>query len=197
MAFSKQPIERPATELLKAKFSDAASVILDPSNHEGTAFLNYLQSVGRGLNISDLDIREVLIEATTRGLYKIEQTGEAIHSPRAWLSKTCTFIMLDMMKAEKKNRLIKEKNTYRLPTADALGQLESDEERKAVKQALGYLSDSDQEILELRFYQGKKYKEIQAHYLEIADVCIKVPTLRKRESRAIERLQAKFLELYK
>ena len=41
MAFSKQPIERPATALLKAKFSDAASLILDPSNHEGTAFLNY------------------------------------------------------------------------------------------------------------------------------------------------------------
>ena len=105
--------------------------------------------------------------------------------------------MLDMMKAEKKNRLIKEKNTYLLPTTHALDQLESDEERNAVKQALSYLSDSDQEIIELRFYQGKKYKEIQAHYLEIAGVSIKVPTLRKRESRAIERLQAQFLELYK
>ena len=149
------------------------------------------------MNISDLDIREVLIEATTRGLYRIERTGEEIHYPRAWLSKTCTFIMLDMMKAEKKNRLIKEKNTYLLPTTHALDQLESDEERNAVKQALSYLSDSDQEIIELRFYQGKKYKEIQAHYLEIAGVSIKVPTLRKRESRAIERLQAQFLELYK
>ncbi|MEL6780719.1 MAG: hypothetical protein AAFO06_26180, partial [Cyanobacteria bacterium J06597_16] len=74
MAFSKQPIERPATELLKAKFSDAASLILDPSNHEGTAFLNYLQNIGRGLKLSDLEIREVLIEATTRGLYRIERT---------------------------------------------------------------------------------------------------------------------------
>lgn len=65
-----------------------------------------------------------------------------------------------------------------------------------MKQALNHLSKSDQEILNLRFYQGKQYKEIQAHYLEIASVSIKVPTLRKRESRAIERLQAKFLELY-
>lgn len=196
MVSSKQPIERSATELLKAKFSDATSLILDPSNHEGTAFLNYLQGVGKRLNISDLDPREVLIEATTRGLYKIERTGTEIYNPRAWLSKTCTFILLDMMKAEKKNRLIKEKNTHRPSTAHALDKLESDEERKTVKQALSHLSDSDQEILSLRFYQGKKYKEIQAHYLEIAGVSVKVPTLRKRESRAIERLQSKFLELY-
>lgn len=196
MVFNQQPIERPATELFKAQFSDAASLILVPSNHEGTAFLNYLQGVGKRLNIRDFDAREVFIEAVTRGLYKIERTGTEIYNPRAWLSKTCTFIMFDMVKDEKKNRELKEKNSHFLVTPQALDKLESAEEREAVKQALSCLSDSDQEILSLRFYQGKKYKEIQSHYLEIAGVSIKIPTLRKRESRAIERLQAKFLELY-
>jgi RNA polymerase sigma factor (sigma-70 family) len=196
MISKKQSIKKSATELLKDKFSDAASQILEPSSREGTAFLNYLQGIGNGLRISELDPREVLIEATTRGLYKIDRTGEEIYNPQAWLSKTCTFIMLDMMKAEKKNRLIKEKNTHHTLTAHALDELESNEERKTVKQALSYLSDSDQEILNLRFYQGKKYKEIQMHYLELAGVSVTVPALRKRESRAIERLQTKFLELY-
>jgi len=170
--------------------------MLTPSNHEGTAFLNYLQGVGKRLNIRDFDPREVLVEATTRGLYKIERTGTEIHNPRAWLSKTCTFIMLDMMKAEKKNRQLKEKNSYSLATAHALDELESAEKRETISQALTHLSDSDQEILKLRFYQGKKYRDIQMHYLDTVGVSVKIPTLRKRESRAIERLQTKFLELY-
>lgn len=113
MVSRKQPIERSATELLKVKFSDAVSLILDPSNHEGAALLNYLQGVGKRLKISEFDTREILVEAATRGLYKIDRTGIEIYNPRAWLSKTCTFILLDMMKDEKKIGCSKK----RIPTA--------------------------------------------------------------------------------
>jgi hypothetical protein len=47
-------------ELLKDKFLGDVSLLLKASNPKGKAFLNYLQRVGRQLNIKDLDAYELL-----------------------------------------------------------------------------------------------------------------------------------------
>ena len=184
------------TEVLKTNFLNEVSRILEPSNAEGRSLLNYLQRTGKQLNIRDFDIRELISEAAMRGLALIDNKSEEIENTQAWLRKVCTFILYDMVKAEKKNRELKAKNTDGLVDNDPFTDIESDEQREALARAFSLLSKEEQEILNLRFYQGRKYKDIQQYYLEEASVFVKAPTLRKRESRAIQKLHKKFREEY-
>lgn len=184
------------TEVFKTQFSQEISRILEPSNAKGRSLLNYLQRIAKQLNIKDFNVSELIGEATMRGLALIDKREEAIAEPQAWLRKVCTFILYDMVKDEKKNRELKAKNTYLLEVPDSFSKIESDEQRTALAKAFKQLSDEDQEILGLRFYQGRQYKDIQRHYLNETSTLIKVPTLRKRESRALQRLRAKFEEEY-
>ena len=184
------------TEVFKTQFSQEISRILEPSNVKGRSLLNYLQRTAKQLNIKDFDISELIGEATMRGLALIDKREEAIEEPQAWLRKVCTFILYDMVKDEKKNRELKAKNTYLLEVPDSFSKIETDEQRTALANAFKRLSQEDQDILGLRFYQGRKYKDIQRHYLNETSTLIKVPTLRKRESRALQRLRAKFEEEY-
>lgn len=188
--------EKPAKVKLKKQFLNEVSCILEPSNAEGRTFLNYLQRTGKQLNIRDLEPRELISDAVMRGLAYIDNNSEEIKNTQAWLRRVCTYIMYDMVKGEKKNRLLKAKNKDPLEFADPFTEVESEEQKQALERALPLLSQEDQDILELRFYQGRSYKDIQQHYLEIAGVSIKVPALRKRESRALQRLRAKFWETY-
>ena len=123
-----------------------------------------------------------------RGLQEIEKNGTTITTPEAWLRRVSTFIMLDMVKVEKKNRQLKQKNVE-IEVSNSLNKLELEEEIEALNTELRQLSEEDQEILKLRFHENMKYKDIQQHLLDEYGTLIKVSTLRKRESRAIERLR--------
>ena len=187
---------RQSTEALQTKFSNDVSCILEPSNAQGRSLLNYLQRLAIQLNIRDFEIRELISEATMRGLSLIDNRQEAIQDPHAWLRKVCTYILYDKVKDEKKNRELKAKNSYRLEIPDSFSKIESDEQRTALTKAFAKLSPEDQEILGLRFYEGRQYKDIQRHYFEESSTLIKVPTLRKRESRALKRLRERFQREY-
>ena len=195
MAYSQWSSDQ-QTEVLKTNFLNEVSRILEPSNAEGRSLLNYLQRTGKQLNIRDFDIRELISEAAMRGLALIDNKSEEIGNTQAWLRKVCTFILYDMVKAEKKNRELKAKNTDGLVATAPFTDIESDEKREALARAFTLLSKEEQEILNLRFYQGRKYKDIQQYYLEETSVFVKAPTLRKRESRAIQKLHKKFREEY-
>lgn len=196
MVSSQRP-SKSKTEAFKNQFNAAVSLLFAPTSREGTALLNHIQRTGRLLKIRNLDAKEVISEAVMRGLTLIENKGEGIENPHAWLSKVSTYILYDLVKDEKKNRELKAKNTRCVKPFSAMSQLETEEERKQLRKALERLSEEDQEILDLRFYQGKQFKEIKQYYLEEAGISVKVPTLRKRESRARQRLRDKFQELYK
>ena len=185
------------TEVFKTQFSQEISHILEPSNAQGRSLLNYLQRIAKQLNIKDFDVSELIGEATMRGLAFIDKREEAIEEPQAWLRKVCTFILYDMVKDEKKNRELKAKNIYLLEVPDSFSKIESDDQRIALDKAFKRLSKEDREILGLRFYQGKQYKDIQRLYLNKTSTLIKVPTLRKRESRALKRLREFFEEEYR
>jgi RNA polymerase sigma factor (sigma-70 family) len=183
-------------ELLKAKFLGDVSFLLQASNPRGRAFLNYLQRVGRQLNIKDLDPHELISEATMRGLVYIGATSTGIDNPEAWFRKTCNYIMLDMVKDEKKNRLLKAKNQDSEQELDPIDEVELDEKKEFLKSKLPLLSEEDQKILDLKFYLGLSYKDIQRHYMDSEGQFIKIPALRQRESRALQRLRKQFSEKY-
>ena len=183
-------------QVLKAQFLDEISDILAPSNVRGKAFLNYLQRTGKQLNIRNLNPHELVSEAVMRGLAYIDDTSKGIDNTQAWLRKVCSHIMYDMVKGEKRNRLLKAKNKDISEVADPFTEVEADEQKMLLEKVFPLLSKEDREILDLRFYRGFSYKEIQQHYLELTGSSIKIPALRQRESRAVRRLRKKFWEYY-
>ena len=191
MVTPKQPTR------FKSQFLEAVSQILDPSSPKGNALLNYLQRTGKQLNLQDVDVREILNEAAYRGLRHIDRNQEEIEAVEAWLRKVCAFILYDMVKDEKRMRELKIKNTGTLGIPDLFSKMESDEKKKALDRAFVHLSKEDQKILKLRFYQEKKYKEIQEYYLKKTGELEKESALRKRESRALKRLRVRFQEEYR
>ena len=72
--------------------------------------------------------------------------------------------------------------------ADALRVLVGMEERDRVRAALAGLTEADQEILRLTFFEGRASVEL-AHRLGEAEA-----TIRKRKSRALARLRRAFLD---
>jgi RNA polymerase sigma factor (sigma-70 family) len=131
-----------------------------------------------------------------RGLVYIGATSTGIDNPEAWFRKTCNYIMLDMVKDEKKNRLLKAKNQDSEQELDPIDEVELDEKKEFLKSKLPLLSEEDQKILDLKFYLGLSYKDIQRHYMDSEGQFIKIPALRQRESRALQRLRKQFSEKY-
>jgi RNA polymerase sigma factor (sigma-70 family) len=183
-------------ESFKAKFLGDVSFLLEKSNPGGRAFLNYLQRTGKQLNIQNLEPHELISEATMRGLAYINDTSKGINNTKAWLRKTCNYIMLDMVKGEKKNRLLKAKNKDPEQEDNPFYEVELDEQKEFLRSVLSFLSKEDQEIIGLKFYKGLSYKDIQQYYMESESKSIKVTALRQRESRALQRLRKQFSEKY-
>ena len=181
---------------LQTQFLESVSNVLDPKSSEGDALLYYLERTSRQLNIRDFDVREVISEAATRGLVMIEKKQEGIRNPSAWLHKVCSNILYDMVKDEIRSRELKAKNSNNFEVPNSFSKIESEEARKALSKAFSKLSKGDQEILNLRFYEGKHYKEIREYYIGKTGKAVKETALRKRESRALGRLRAKFREEY-
>lgn len=182
---------------LKHDFCNEVSQLLTPNNFKGTSLYSFVSRLANKWNARQIDIHEIIIEGVKRGIENIEKTGEAINKPEAWLRKVCTHILSDevdkIVKEEKKVERQKHElnNIYNTFSSepDLMCRLERSDE------ALRSLSASDQQIIRLRFFEGKTYEQIQ-HYYELQEEVITVPALRKRESRALKRLRLKFFAIY-
>jgi RNA polymerase sigma factor (sigma-70 family) len=183
---------------LKNDFCNAVSHLLAPNNFKGTSLYSSINRLAYKWNASHIDIHEIIIEGVKRGIEHIEKTGEAIKIPEAWLRKVCTHILSDEVeKIIREEKKVKQQE-YELSIVsydafssepDLMNRLERSDE------ALRSLPPSDQEIIRLRFFEGKTYEQIQ-HYYELQEEVITIPALRKRESRALKRLRAKFFAIY-
>lgn len=172
-------------------------ILFAPGNKDGTRILNYFERTARQLNIRNFDAPEVVNEVAYRGLAVIEKKKEPIKSAPAWFRSVGIRIIKDQVKAEIKARRLIEKHSYHAEVSDSWIKIVLEEEGAAAYEAVTLLSPEDQAILRLRFVEDMRYKDIQAYYLKINNVSVKTATLRKRESRAVERLKIKFKEIYK
>lgn len=191
----KQKPQKNTVKCYKADFSRQVSQLFAPDNRDGSRILTAYERIARQLNIRDFDAREVLSEVTCRGLAAIERKEEPIKSIPAWFRSIGTNIIKDGVKAEIKARKLFEKQAYQPETSDSLLSLIAKEEGVAAYEAFKCLSLEDQEILRLRFIEDMRYKEIQAYYQDVKNILVKIPALRKRESRAVERLKKQFTKV--
>ncbi|MEO1396447.1 MAG: sigma-70 family RNA polymerase sigma factor [Cyanobacteria bacterium J06634_5] len=191
----QQQPQKNKVQCYKNDFSRQISQIFAPDNKDGSRILTYFERTARQLNIRNFDVREVLSEVTCRGFATIEKKEEPIKSVPAWFRSIGLNIIKDRVKAEIKARKLFEKQAHHTEASDSWLKLIVEEEGAAADEAFKLLSPEDQEILRLRFIEGMRYKEIQAHYLKVKNVSVRVPTLRKRESRAVDRLKKKFAKV--
>jgi DNA-directed RNA polymerase specialized sigma24 family protein len=182
----------------KQTFLNDVSELLKPHNSAGTKVLNHLQMVGMKLNIRDLNVRAVINEATLRGLNRIDKTEEPIRSAAAWIRIVGHIILKGHVRDEIRSRALRLKQEIypSSESSDLWDNSISEEQRKAVGEAIKLLSLEDQMILNLRFLKGMNYTEIQKYYLAETQSHIELSALRKRESRAVKRLKTKFEEIY-
>lgn len=179
----------------KDAFSREVSQVFAPNNKEGSRILTYFERTARQLNIRDFDVREILSEVTCKGLVTIEKKEEPIKSVPAWYRCIGINLIKDRVKAEIKARKLVQKHAYHAEASDSWLKLMLEEEGAAAADAFELLSSEDQEILRLRFIEEMRYKDIQAYYQKVKNVSVKVPTLRKRESRAVARLKKQFAKV--
>lgn len=191
----KQKPQKNKVQCYKDTFSDQVSQIFAPGNRDGSRILNYFERTAKQLNIRDFDAREVLSEVTCKGLATIEKKEEPIKSVPAWFRSIGINIIKDRVKAEIKARKLFEKQAHHTEASDSWLKLIVEEEGAAAYEAFKLLSPEDQEILRLRFIEDMRYKDIQAYFQKAKNVFVKVPTLRKRESRAVERLKQQFAKV--
>jgi DNA-directed RNA polymerase specialized sigma24 family protein len=193
--------QKPQTQTLKLykqTFLNDVSELLKPYNSEGTKVLNHLQMVGIKLNIRDFNVRAVINEATIRGLERIDKKEEPIRSAAAWIRIVGPIILKGQVRDEIRSRKLKlkQENSHCSESCDLWADAMSEEQRKAAGESIKLLSSEDQVILNLRFTQGMHYNEIQKYYHTEMGVHVELSALRKRESRAVQRLKKKFEEVY-
>ena len=181
---------------LKEEYRDA--FLREASLHlcVSSSLYRYLQKLVRQWKLPHLDAEEILLESLDRGLQYIDKKGLSIENPRAWLRAVSINVVRDEAKATVRMKRLQFPCSvdYLIDESSLHNDTDLSEDMSAIALSMAELSDSDRNILERRFHQNKRYKEIQADLVKEGEGKIAIPTLRKRESRALKRLKAKFME---
>lgn len=178
------------------KFEEEVAALIAPGNEQGSSLFRFIERQLRQKKIYELKAHDIFIEAYLRGLDYVDRKSEEIKVPAAWLRTTSVNIIQEIVR--KSNCRDKVKHIYSSHAKDesqALHQIEFFEAVEKLRQALECLDADDRFIIKLRF-EGKNFREIQTYYYELKGEEIEEATLRKRASRAMERLRLKFVELY-
>lgn len=197
----KQPSNHGPSYDLVQEFVTAVSYLLMPDEFKGTALYKFLFRFARQWHIANIDLDDVVIEGVKRGVEYILRHDQPIKKPEVWLRQVCLNILRGKVDAT-----IKDERKAAMATQLAqhpkspLVESELIEQLEWLEIALNQLSKADQALIRMKFLHRKTYEQIRQHYKYIAAseevVVPSVQTLRKRESRALERLRKIFLELY-
>jgi len=190
--------QEPSRDLIY-EFIVAVSYLLAAHEFKGTALYKFLIKFARQWHVPEDEVNDILTEGVKRGVEYIRNHGKPINKPEAWLRPVCLNIMKDRVDAIiKDERKSEEITTLTQPSKGPLFESELIEQLEYLEKALKILSNEDQALIRMKFWEGKTYKQIQYHYKLTSDdgPVPSVPALRKRESRALKRLRDSFLKLY-
>lgn len=194
-----QPPQPDDPDHLVHEFILAVSHLLMANEFQGTALYKFLINLVRRWHIGPVDLDEVIMEAVKRGIEYIQKHHEPIRTPEAWIRQ----VSLNILR-RKVDGVVKSERTVEMitvlaqPAQDPLAESEFIEQLEYLEVALNRLSREDQALIRMKFLQGKTYEQIRQHYALLANDgrVPSIPALRKRESRALQRLRQIFLEIY-
>lgn len=133
--------------------------------------------------------REAVQETLARAVVALAngQPSDPARLP-AFVAGIARHVVVDMLRARRRVVSLESlpPTDQASPNADALTALVSAAERARVRDALSQLSNADRELLRLCYFEGLTPGEVAARLREPAD------RVRKRKSRALERLRQAF-----
>lgn len=199
---NETPKHRPeqcATDELVYEFVAAVSYLLMSYDFKGSALYKFLIRFARQWHLENADLEEVIVEAVARGIEYIRKHNAPIRKPESWLRQVC----LNILKGKVDEAIKDERKVAMIATVpqhlnSPLAEAELIEQLAFLEDALNQLSPDDQMLIRMKFLQRKTYEQIRHHFKLMAEDG-PVPTvqaLRKRESRALQRLKSHFFELY-
>lgn len=180
-------------------FTDKVSCFLLPNEYEGTALYKFLIQMARSYHIPVHEVDAILGEGVKRGVEYIQRKQQPILKPAAWLRLTCLNIMKSRVDGNIKRETKAQKATEIAPIpANPLETSELLEQLEFLEVALAELPLADQQLLRMKFWENKTYKQIQYHHKLMSenDAVPSIPALRKRESRALKKLREIFFKIY-
>lgn len=195
----KQRPEQCASDELVYEFVAAVSHLLMSYEFKGSALYKFLIRFARQWHIESVDLEDVIVESVVRGIEYIRRHNRPIQKPESWLRKVC----LNILKGKVDTAIKDERKTIMVTTLaqhpnSPMVEAELIEQLAFLEDALNQLSEDDQMLIRMKFLQRKTYEQIRHHFKLMAEAG-PVPTiqaLRKRESRALQRLKSHFFELY-
>jgi RNA polymerase sigma factor (sigma-70 family) len=201
MPTAKQKPQQPDNNVLVYEFIAAVSYLLMPDEFKGTALYKFLIRFVRQWHVAHADLDEIIVEGVKRGIEYIHKHNQPIRKPEAWLRQVCLNILRAKVDATiKDERKVKQLTTLAQHAKSPLAESELIEQLEFLEKALNKLSKEDQALIRMKFLQRKTYEQIRQHYKYIAEGEDKqaptVQALRKRESRALQRLKQHFFSLY-
>jgi RNA polymerase sigma factor (sigma-70 family) len=181
------------TAEMQKEFSRKVSTLLLPNHPSGTAFLNFIRHYFYVWHIHSTDPEDILTEAVYQGLKWIQTYQKPIDNPKAWLRVTCLNLMKNQMRATVRDeKLVTALKEQSYETESPLLTAERFEWMDQFYKAIDQLSPEEREVVQFRLIDLKTYEQIY-HWLESRDgQAPDIPTIRKRYSRAVNRLKKIF-----
>lgn len=133
------------------------------------------------------EVREVITEAVIRGLSRIE-SGELIHTPLAWLRKTCFNVIRDLRRKQDRVENPRLDPTAYEPGDTVFCEMLLQEESETIRQAMAKLTPEEQKLVCARVLKELTWQQI-SESLSSDECSVSDGTARQRGSRAFKKLR--------
>ena len=180
-------------ELLKKQFWKEVAELFRVGNPRGTGLINFCRDRIRQTRVKGWEEKDLLIEASIRGVEYIEKNCQKIRHPASFLRQ----VILNILREQVRENVRKEKTICKLEIQRSNeGNADSDDDHQRALEhlddSLKNLSSKDRILIKLRFVEKLSYKEIQERLLAQGEDIPKLDTLRKQMSRALKRLRREY-----
>jgi len=126
--------------------------------------------------------------------HQASEKGKPIPNITAWMKLTAKYVIRELSRESNKAYTYDPSVIEMLPDVAHGDDLEANEQKQVVRQALTALSKDKRELLELRFYQNLSWDEVTAFYMSHGEK-VTTATLRKRGERGMKEMKKVFLEM--
>lgn len=183
------------------QFSEVVSDFLLRNHYKGNTLIGFIRRYIKKWRLGNVNPFDILLDAVGRGLEYIRKNEKPIETPEAWLRVTCLNILRDRVKQTiHEEKLFQDMGVIGSISFSQtpLDSSEFFEKLEVLQQALERLPESDRSLIKQRFYQGKTYKQVRETLKRESEEekIIPLATLRKRESRALQKLKKIFMKMY-
>ncbi|NEO56192.1 MAG: sigma-70 family RNA polymerase sigma factor [Okeania sp. SIO3B5] len=170
--------------------------INNPQERRSSTVLAYfIKHSLKQFHLEQVDFYDVVSEVYLRGTNKIT-SGENIKNPGAWIRITSYNVIREMNRKQQKERANSEYIESQVAPKSCKSWEENELQLCILKRLLEELTEIERQILELRFFQDKSWKEV-VDILTSTGQILTETNARQRGSRALKKLKTRFFNYVK